>query len=304
MNESRLPWQAEALWRQLQPLLPGLSIEVVAHADSTNTRLLERARLSGGRHERALIRAPEAPPAPNEPPTPLGRRADDTQPCLLVAEHQTRGRGRLGRTWQSTPGASLTFSLSLPFEPVDWSGLSLSVGVALADALDPLQPGQAPRIGLKWPNDLWLIDAPVVGRKLGGVLIETVAVGRRRMAVVGVGLNLHPQPVRDAASGVASLSELDPAVTAPATLHRVALSLAQVLRQHEREGFRPFVERYARRDLLQGRPVTTTAPALEGIARGVAEDGALLVETPQGLQRLSSGEVSVRLAGMPVDGAS
>lgn len=303
MNESRLHWQAESLWRQLQPLLPGLSVEVVAHADSTNTRLLERARLSGGgRHERALTRSPEAPPAFREPPTPLGRRADDTQPCLLVAEHQTRGRGRLGRNWQSTPGASLTFSLSLPFEPVDWSGLSLSVGVALADALDPLSPGQAPRIALKWPNDLWLVDEPVVGRKLGGVLIETVAVGRHRMAVVGVGLNLRPQPVRDVANGFASLSELDPDATPPAVLHRVALSLAQGLRQHEREGFKPFAERYARRDLLAGHAVTTTAPALEGVARGVADDGALLVETAQGLQRLSSGEVSVRLAGMPVDG--
>ena len=298
MNESRLHWQAETLWRQLQPLLPGLCVEVVAHADSTNTRLLERARLSGGgRQERALYRSPEAPPLRNEPPTPMGRRADDTQPCLLVAEHQTRGRGRLGRNWQSTPGASLTFSLSLPYEPVDWSGLSLSVGVALADALDPLQAGQAPRIALKWPNDLWLLDAAVVGRKLGGVLIETVAVGRQRMAVIGVGLNLRPQPVRDVANGFASLSELEEDITPPAVLHRVALSLVEALRRHEREGFKPFAERYARRDLLLGRPVTTTAPALEGTARGVAEDGALLVETAQGLQRLSSGEVSVRLTG-------
>lgn len=299
MNESRLHWQAETLWRQLQPLLPGLCVEVVAHADSTNTRLLERARLSGGgRQERALYRSPEtASPSRSEPPTPLGRRADDTQPCLLVAEHQTRGRGRLGRNWQSTPGASLTFSLSLPYEPVDWSGLSLSVGVALADALDPLAPGQAPRIALKWPNDLWLLDAAVVGRKLGGVLIETVAVGRQRMAVIGVGLNLRPQPVRDVANGFASLSELEEDITPPAVLHRVALPLVEALRQHEREGFKPFADRYARRDLLLDRPVTTTAPVLEGTARGVAEDGALRVETAQGVQRLSSGEVSVRLSG-------
>ncbi|WP_157265368.1 biotin--[acetyl-CoA-carboxylase] ligase [Azohydromonas aeria] len=307
MNESRLHWQAESLWRQLLPLLPGLSVEVVAHADSTNTRLLERARLSGGgRQERAYPRSLEAAapaPAPGQAPTPLGRRADDTQPCLLVAEHQTRGRGRLGRNWQSTPGASLTFSLSLPYEPADWSGLSLSVGVALAEALDPLADGQAPRIALKWPNDLWLVDPAVVGRKLGGVLIETVAVGRRRMAVIGVGLNLHPQPVRDPASGFASLDELEPTLTPPDVLHRVALPLVEALRQHEREGFRPFVERYAQRDLLLGRTVNTTAPAFEGTARGVAEDGALLVETAQGLQRLSSGEVSVRLTGAAGAGA-
>lgn len=185
---------------------------------------------------------------------------------------------------------------------MDWSGLSLSVGVALADALDPLAPGQAPRIALKWPNDLWLVDPAVVGRKLGGVLIETVAVGRRRMAVIGVGLNLLPQAVRDVANGFASLSELEPDVTPPDVLHRVALSLVEGLRRHEREGFKAFAQRYARRDLLLDRPVSTTAPALEGTARGVAEDGALLVETAQGLQRLSSGEVSVRLAGSSAGG--
>lgn len=303
MSQTHYQWQAEALWRQLQPLLPGLSVEVVAHVDSTNTRLLERARASGGRPGRALPPVREAPARPDDPPTPLGRRADDTQPCLLVAEHQTRGRGRLGKNWQSSVGASLTFSLSLPYEPRDWSGLSLSVGVALADALDPLAEGTAPRIGLKWPNDLWLVDEAVVGRKLGGVLIETVTVGQRRMAVIGVGLNLRPQPVRDAASGFASYAELEPALDAPAVLHRIALPLAQALRQHESDGFAPFAERYARRDILRGQAVSTTAPALEGTVRGVAEDGALLLEGADGtLQRLSSGEVSVRLARTPVEG--
>jgi BirA family transcriptional regulator, biotin operon repressor / biotin---[acetyl-CoA-carboxylase] ligase len=301
MPDHPLQWGAEALWEQLTPQLPGLSVEVVARIASTNTALLERARIATPPTEEGEL----AQVRRSVESAAFGRRAADVQPCLLVAEHQTRGRGRLGRNWQATPGASLTFSLSLPFDPVDWSGLSLSVGVALADALDPLQPGQAPRIALKWPNDLWLVDPAVVGRKLGGVLIETVAVGRHRMAVIGVGLNLHPQPVRDLATGFASLDELDPGVTPPAVLHRVALSLAEVLRQHEREGFKPFAERYARRDLLLKRPVSTTAPVFEGVARGVAEDGALLVETAQGLQRLSSGEVSVRLSGLPaVDGES
>jgi BirA family biotin operon repressor/biotin-[acetyl-CoA-carboxylase] ligase len=94
-----------------------------------------------------------------------------------VAEHQTRGRGRLGRGWGRSAGASLTFSLSLPLAPRDWSGLSLAVGVALADALEPPLDGAVPRIGLKWPNDLWLDRRPGSGRKLGGVLIETAGRG-------------------------------------------------------------------------------------------------------------------------------
>ena len=82
-----------------------------------------------------------------------------------MAEQQTAGRGRQGKAWWSEAGASLTFSLGLPLAPGDWSGLSLAVGLALADALDPLPgaglaspAGPPPRLGLKWPNDLILLD--------------------------------------------------------------------------------------------------------------------------------------------------
>jgi biotin-[acetyl-CoA-carboxylase] ligase BirA-like protein len=209
-----LHWGAEALWEQLQPVLPGLSVEVVARLDSTNTRLLERARDVGG--------DPDA----------------DLAPCLLVAEEQTAGRGRLGRGWVSAPGRSLTFSLALPMATLQWGGLSLAVGVALADALDPLAASPAATcLALKWPNDLWLRDAaaPAGGRKLGGILIETVAVGTQRMVVVGVGLNVRPREA--AASGAATplhhgyacLQELSPAASAPAVLHCVARPLLQAL---------------------------------------------------------------------------
>lgn len=302
MSETgHLQWGSEQLWQQLEPLLPGLSVEVVARCDSTNTQLLERARRSGGRRDTPITGPGEfdrlaPPPAAGEPAMPYGRRADDTQPTLLVAEHQARGRGRMGRLWQSQPGASLTFSLGLPMRPSDWSGLSLAVGVALAEALD--EAGNAStRIGLKWPNDLWLVEGPGKGRKLGGVLIETVAVGQRRMVVIGVGLNVRPQPTRDLSSGYASLNEIWPDASAPGALHRVAGPLVQALRDFEQGGFAPFVERYARRDLLAGQKVVTTAAELpEGVANGVAPDGSLRLQTAAGEQLLSSGEVSVRLA--------
>jgi len=299
---SHLQWRAEALWQQLAPLLPGLSVEVVARTDSTNTQLLERARLSSGRRDQPItipgtLDFVNAASVNNEEPSPYGRRAGDTQPCLLVAEHQTRGRGRQGRLWQSSAVASLTFSLSLALEPRDWSGLSLAIGVALADALEPPTAGAPPRIGLKWPNDLWLIEAAGVGRKLGGVLIETVAVGSRRMAVVGVGLNVLPQPTRELASGYACLQELWPEVDAPAALARVARPLADALLLFEREGFAAFVERFAQRDLLRGQAVTTSAPELpSGIAEGVDADGALRVRADGALHMITSAEVSVRPA--------
>lgn len=303
MPDSRhLHWGAETLWRELGTLLPGLSVEVVASADSTNTRLLERARLSSGRRN-APVTTPgqlDSAQAPWDAPTPHGRRNDDTHPCLLVAEQQTKGRGRLGRAWQSSAGASLTFSLALALDPPSWSGLSLAVGVALADALDPLDEGTPPRIGLKWPNDLWLLEAPGRGRKLGGVLIETVAVGERRMTVVGVGLNVLPQPaVSELSSGYACLRELNSDVSAPQALRTVALPLAHAIKRFEQEGFAPFVEAYRTRDLLLGMDITTTfAGVPEGVAEGIDDSGALRVRAGN-VHALVSGEVSVRPAAEP-----
>jgi len=304
MLQAHPHWGAEALWKQLEPLLPGLSVEVLARADSTNTVLLERARMLAGAPCAPITRPGEldnAGPAPGEP-TPLGRRDADVQPCLLVAEQQTRGRGRLGRDWVSSAGASLTFSLALPLAPADWSGLSLAVGLAMAEALDP-QPGDAaaaPRLMLKWPNDLWLVDHPPqpgLGRKLGGILIETVTVGQRRMCVVGVGLNVLPQPVPELPQCYACLQEIQPEITAPSALAQVAAPLVRALLQFQVEGFAPLVGAYAHRDLLKGQPVSTTLAAVPaGVAEGVDARGALRVRCGD-VHCIVSGEVSVRLSG-------
>jgi BirA family transcriptional regulator, biotin operon repressor / biotin---[acetyl-CoA-carboxylase] ligase len=207
-------------------------------------------------------------------------------------------------------GSSLTFSLCLPLRVGDWSGLSLAVGVALADALDPLDAVEAvdgfgphraaqtaepraPRIGLKWPNDLWLADGS--GRKLGGILVETVSAGAQRVAVIGVGLNVRALAPHPGVEAMASLQEFDAAASAPSTLHRVAAPLLQAMRRFEHEGFAPLRPRFAARDLLLGRPVRTTqADVPEGVASGVTDTGALLVRTPSGLRSVHSGEVSVR----------
>jgi BirA family biotin operon repressor/biotin-[acetyl-CoA-carboxylase] ligase len=326
----RLQWGAEALWQALAPLLPGLSVEVVARTDSTNTRLLERAR-GAVRHDDFVVSRPASLGERRAGDGTAaagggahGRRLGDTEPCLLVAEHQTRGRGRLGRDWQAVPGEALTFSLSLPLPPSlpqgagDLSGLSLAVGVALADALEaldalPRAPGEAgaaapaPRIGLKWPNDLWLIDTPGRGRKLGGILVETVSVGAQRMVVVGVGLNVTPLAVADAAAlthGHACVREFWPEAQAPAVLHRVALPLVRALLDFQRDGFAGCAAAWARRDLLRGLPVAsldgTGRVSAQGVADGVDDRGALQLRCTRAdgsteLLRLVSGEVSVRL---------
>ncbi len=290
------PWNTDALCQQLTALLPGLRVEVVASIGSTNTELLARARS-------ASAARPDLAP----------------RPCLLVAEHQTQGRGRQGKPWQSRAGASLTFSISLPLSPLTWSGLSLAVGLALAEALDPPRAGQAPRLGIKWPNDLLLRDdtdagAGPIGRKLGGILIETVQAGDRRLAVVGVGLNLLPQTLDPGAPalswGQADLQALHPDQSAPAALACVAAPLLRALLDFERAGFAPLRARFAARDLLAGQAVTTTLPGLPGgIADGVDDSGTLWLRVPgsagSGAQRLpvGSGEVSLRAAANSQTGA-
>ncbi len=278
---ARPHWGAEALWQALVPLLPGLSIEVVQTLDSTNSELTDRLRNAGRVQQDRR-----------------GGRVGDLFPQMLVAIHQTAGRGRLGRRWHATPGSSLTFSLALPLARDDWSGLSLAVGLAVADALEP----DGRRLGLKWPNDLVLADPaePGPGRKLGGILIESVPVGEQRAAVVGIGINVLPQPAAEADYGIAALTELWPEATPQDTLARIGEPLVRALLAFDRDGFAAMQPAYARRDTLQGRRVRTTDAAMpEGVAAGVDVDGALKVTADGQTRRVVSGEVSVRLAGTP-----
>lgn len=265
-------WGSQALWEAMRPWWPDLAIEVVERVGSTNVELVERLRQAA---RNAGVR---------------GTRADDLRATLLVAEQQTQGRGRLGRSWLASPGASLTFSFAVPMQRQDWSGLSLAVGVAVARALDPA--GQ--HLRLKWPNDLWLPGGPAGGRKLGGVLIESITVGEQRVAVVGVGLNVLPQtPLPD----TASISEFLPQALPASVLAQVGPSLARALADFEHDGFAAFGDEFAALDLLAGQPVTTTdARCPAGVALGVAGDGALRVLYAGVEHRIVSGEVSVRPA--------
>jgi BirA family transcriptional regulator, biotin operon repressor / biotin---[acetyl-CoA-carboxylase] ligase len=276
-------WPSEDLWAQLHTRLNGFTVEVLAQIDSTNEELMRRARQG------------------------------DTAPVLLVAEEQTAGRGRRGRPWLSTPGQSLTASLGLALAPQDWSGLSLVVGLALAEALHP-------DIRLKWPNDLvWR------GAKLGGILVETATMadggsalataagqGSRpvapRYAVLGFGLNIvapaSPLPAQTGAPAphaASGLQELGLGWTAPQALAAVVPALVDSLQRFEDQGFAAFVERFHARDALRGQPVAIWsggeggAPAYQGVALGVSPDGALRVRDASGVQHLEQhGEVSVR----------
>ncbi len=237
---------------------PRWRLRAVAETGSTNTELLEASR-----------QQPEAQ--------------------LLVAERQTAGRGRLGRSWNSQDSdASLTFSLACPLDPgTPLDGLSLAVGVVLAETLDPAGEGAQPgRLGLKWPNDLWLDR-----RKLGGVLIEAIA-SPQTVVVVGIGLNLlAPEAVADSAG----LREIDPRWTAPLALAAILPPLAALL-----DGWQGFStdwqRRFAARDALAGLQVEGDGVA--GVADGVSRDGLLRLLGPdQQLRLLRAGEARLRPHG-------
>jgi BirA family biotin operon repressor/biotin-[acetyl-CoA-carboxylase] ligase len=220
------------------------------------------------------------------------------QAVLCVTEIQQAGRGRRGRSWVAPFGSGICMSLGWLFDsmPPAFSALSLVVGVALTRALHVMG---AHEVGLKWPNDLlWR------GRKLAGVLIEMRGEpDGPAHVVIGVGLNLHlpaasKQQLLEQHAEVTDLREVLGAhmlrrneLVATFTAH-----LLQVLTVFAREGFAPFVNEWQRYDVLSKAEVNVLQAdrTVAGIARGVSEDGSLLVETAQGLQRFVSGEVSLR----------
>jgi BirA family transcriptional regulator, biotin operon repressor / biotin---[acetyl-CoA-carboxylase] ligase len=274
---------AEELWLACSQQWPTLSIEVLPEVASTNTRALH-----------------------------MGREGADA-PCVVVAWRQTAGRGRSGRTWQSAPGHTLTLSLALPMAldavPGGGSALSLAVGLSVAESIDALQGPGARLTGLKWPNDLWVMD-----RKLGGILIEAstapALASTQRWVVIGLGLNLDLGT--DAPSDRLSLREMGLPLSPGQAMRALVPGLLQACATFETDGFAPLAGRYAQRDVLAGRQVglwkrqapSPTEPQgadTQGLALGVAPDGALQVQAldpsgqPEGKPLLwRMGEVSVR----------
>jgi BirA family biotin operon repressor/biotin-[acetyl-CoA-carboxylase] ligase len=157
----------------------------------------------------------------------------------------------------------------------------LAVGLSLAESLHP-------EVRLKWPNDLWFED-----RKLGGILVEAASMGGRSQVVVGVGLNIRPQPSEGLSTAPAALSELWSDCTAADALGRVASPLIQALLAFENSGFAPLQKRFEERDVLKGRQVHTS-DGQQGMALGVSRGGALRLQTELGVQDIHSAEISVR----------
>jgi BirA family biotin operon repressor/biotin-[acetyl-CoA-carboxylase] ligase len=240
----------------------GVAVEVVAQTGSTNADLRARASTLAA-------------------------------PLLLIAEHQSAGRGRAGRSWLSSPEGSLTFSLAWRFDggPQALLGLPLAVGVALADTLGTL--GQ--QVQLKWPNDV-LKD----GDKLAGILMETQsAPGGGTWTVIGIGLNLLMPDEMEAqlgrsAAGMPWLARMDRDALMAALLD----GLADCLHEFAARGFAAFSARWNLRHAWQGETVVLLDGGVvrhEGRAAGVDDSGRLLLDTDEGRITVMAGDVSLRV---------
>jgi len=220
---------------------------------------------------------------------------------LCVAETQTAGRGRRGRSWVAPFGSGICMSLAWTFaeSPPTFSALSLAVGVAIARVL---RAHGAQDVKLKWPNDIvWQ------GRKLGGILIEMrgESVGPSQV-VIGLGLNTRmPSQVRlelakQQATLIADIYEIlrEHTPTRSALVAAITTELLATLQTFANKGFEPFVDAWHELDSLANAPVRVLSAnaIVEGVARGVASDGALLVDVAGRQQRFVSGDVSLRAA--------
>ncbi|HEX6283770.1 MAG TPA: biotin--[acetyl-CoA-carboxylase] ligase [Pyrinomonadaceae bacterium] len=215
----------------------------------------------------------------------------------IVADEQTAGRGRLQRSWSSPKGAGLYFSILLrpKIAPDRWPLLTFVAALATGDAL--LETSEVPT-DIKWPNDLLANE-----RKICGILAEAIETPTGRAAVVGIGINLtnnaFPQDLLGVATSVAEESGRQPERASILNALLVALGRWYSL-LHEPEGAEKILATWAGRSsyasdrLVQ---VTNGGEIVQGITRGVENDGALRLETAQGLQIIRAGDVtSVRPA--------
>ncbi len=220
--------------------------------------------------------------------------SDDVQPQLCVADWQTSGNGRRGKSWVTERG-NITFSMLLTVAkpPAELMGLSLVTGICVAESLEALADLS---INLKWPNDVLVDD-----RKLCGLLTEIASSNARgTRVVVGIGINYTPPaPMEKADYSAVSVPMLTD--SAPARAELISDVCARVLEAYslfEQGGWAEFATRWDRLDYLKGREVRVLSGKTEerAIAVGVDAQGALLVEAEGEIRPVFSGDVSMRLA--------
>lgn len=216
----------------------------------------------------------------------------DNGHCCL-AEAQTAGRGRHGRKWVSPYAASLYLSMYWSFAGgyAVLGGLSLAVGVAIVNALEKCG---VQGVQLKWPNDIY-----AQGKKLAGVLIEVEGqMGAECQTVVGIGLNMAlPDKVDEISQPWIDLNTLcEDSIDRNQMASTLISELHKSLILFETSGLDGFITQWRRLDIYANQPVKLIIgqKTINGISRGIDGNGAILLETEQGVRAYHGGEISVR----------
>ncbi|MBP6563374.1 MAG: biotin--[acetyl-CoA-carboxylase] ligase [Neisseriaceae bacterium] len=239
---------------------PALSLQVLDECTSTNTLLFQRAKDIG----------------------------HAVHGHVLVTNQQTQGRGRQGRSWYSAIGGCLPISLAWAFDQkqAQLSHVPLLVALACHRVLTKLHvPCQ-----IKWPNDVMAGEA-----KMGGILVESMPTEQGSIVVIGVGLNLiAPYLPQQKTLG---LWDVQPSIDPSQVVSLFLNELATILQAFTAQGAQHLMPEYMLAHRDQNKEVELWANQVlihQGVVQGIAEDGALLLQTPHGLERIHSGEVSLR----------
>ena len=219
--------------------------------------------------------------------------AGASEGCVVIADQQTAGRGRLGRSWSSPPGTGIYASVLFRPEPSVARMLTIAAGVALAEAIEAAT-GLAPV--LKWPNDVYLGDGPQSGRKVAGILAEAGVSGGETWVVLGFGINVLPASFpRELAVRATSIeSELGRPVDRGELFARCLVRLSARYADLRAGRSQDVV------DAWRQRAATTFGRSVEwdddggmktGVVRNIDDEGRLIVETDAGVSTVVSGEL-------------
>jgi BirA family biotin operon repressor/biotin-[acetyl-CoA-carboxylase] ligase len=273
-------------------------------ADFDPDEFSERVRAAGLRWGRPLHHRAETRSTSDD--ALQAARSGAASGTLFVADHQSRGRGRSGYSWQSASGDNLLFSLLLRPELNVWpaSALPLSVGLAVRAAVAPWS--REPLL-VKWPNDVLATT-----RKLAGILCEAQLTpnGTLDALVIGVGVNVHATGFAgELADTATSLALVRPRGGPTPRRDQLLVTLLQTMEHYVgaclERGFDELVREFSLHDALRDRPVVVSgARSLSGVARGVDRDGRLIVETSSGVEWITSGTVRIVEASLSEDRAS
>jgi len=214
---------------------------------------------------------------------------------FCLSEHQSKGRGRLGRSWSSPFGRNIYCSFSYTFNKdiSEMSGLSLVVGILVAKALVSLNPKLNPR--LKWPNDIYIND-----QKMGGILIDLIAEAHGNCtAIISVGLNVNMKNVilEDIDQPWTSLEHvLNEKLDRNVVIARMMESVLEGMEIFHELGIEPFLPEWKHYDLLEGEKisVSTGKEIISGISKGISPQGYLLLELPsRNIGKFSYGDTTL-----------